>query len=267
MLALVSGPMARGEAARKQVVQSQPPDGRVAHPGGCCSDESPEGSSYTVYVINPASDDLSLFLQDPSGRPYASFERFAASLAGTRRRLMCAMNAGMFEADLSPVGLDVEGGAVRHAANMRDGRGNFHMIPNGVFYFDPDGAGAMETTRFLEAHIKPDFTTLSGPMLVIDGVIHPKIQPDGTSLKVHNGVDIRDRQTVVFAISKQPVSFHHFAGLLRDGLDCRDALSLDGTVFARSAPDIGPSDQWQPIGPIVGVTEPSPIPPGPVAPA
>ena len=266
MLALVCGPMARGEAAQRQVVQNQVPNGQVARSGRRCSDESHEGASYTVCVVDTASDDLSLFLQDPSGRPYATFEQLAASLARTRRRLVFAMNAGMFEADLWPVGLYVEGGAVRHAANTRDGPGNFHMKPNGVFYFGPDGAGVMETTRFLEAHIKPDFATQSGPMLVIDGVIHPKIQPDGTSLKVRNGVGIRDRHTIVFAISKQPVSFHQFADLFRDGLGCRNALFLDGTVSALYAPDIGRWDQWQPIGPIVGVTEPSPIPPSPLAP-
>ena len=231
-------------------------EGQVA--GGRCGDRSFEGATYTVCVVDTATDTLSLFLQDPGGRPYATFEQLAASLAQTRRRLVFAMNAGMFQTDLSPVGLYVEGGATRHAANTRDGPGNFHMKPNGVFYFGPDGAGVMETTRFLDAHLHPAFATQSGPMLVIDGAIHPKIQPDGTSLKVRNGVGARDRHTVVFAISKEPVSFHQFAGLFRDGLGCPNALFLDGTVSALYAPGIGRSDQWQPVGPMVGVTEPQP---------
>ena len=226
--------------------------------GGRCGARSFEGATYTVCVVDTTTDKLSLFLQDPGGRPYATFGQLAASLAQTRRRLVFAMNAGMFQTDLSPVGLYVEGGATRHAANTRDGPGNFHMKPNGVFYFGPDGAGVMETTRFLNAHLRPDFATQSGPMLVIDGAIHPKIQPDGTSLKVRNGVGARDRHTVVFAISKEPVSFHQFADLFRDGLGCPNALFLDGTVSALYAPSLGRSDQWQPVGPMVGVTVPQP---------
>ena len=232
--------------------------GQMARPGGRCGDRSFGGATYTVCVVDTARDALSLFLQDPSGRPYATFEQLAASLAQTRRRLVFAMNAGMFQTDLSPVGLYVEGGAVRHAANTREGPGNFHMKPNGVFFFGPDGAGVMETTRFLDAHLRPAFATQSGPMLVIDGAVHPKIQPDGTSLKVRNGVGVRDPRTIVFAISKEPVSFHQFADLFRDGLGCPNALFLDGTVSSLYAPDLGRSDQWQPIGPIVGVTEPQP---------
>ena len=232
--------------------------GSVARAGERCSDRSFAGAAYTVCVVDTATDALSLFLQDPSGRPYATFEQLAASLAQTRRRLVFAMNAGMFQTDLSPVGLYVERGAVRHPANTRDGPGNFHMKPNGVFYFGPGGAGVMETTRFLDAHLQPAFATQSGPMLVIDGLIHPRIQPDGTSLKVRNGVGARDHHTVVFAISKEAVSFHQFAELFRDGLGCPNALFLDGTISALYAPGMGRSDQWQPVGPIVGLTEPLP---------
>ena len=231
---------------------------QAARAGGRCGDRSFDGATYTVCVVDTARDPLTLFLQDPAGRPYATFEQLAASLAGTRRRLVFAMNAGMFQADLSPVGLYVEGGAVRHAANTRDGSGNFHLKPNGVFYFGRDGAGVMETTRFLDARLRPDYATQSGPMLVIDGRIHPRIQPDGTSLKVRNGVGARDTRTIAFAISKAPVSFHQFAALFRDGLGCPNALFLDGTVSALYAPDIGRADQWQPVGPIVGLTEPLP---------
>ncbi len=253
VLALACGPMAYGHMAYAQVAA-----GPEARASARCGDKNFEGATYTVCVVDTAREELSLFLQDPTGRPYATFEQLAASLAQTRRKLVFAMNAGMFQSDLSPVGLYVEGGAVRHAANTRDGPGNFHMKPNGVFYFGRNGVGVMETTRFLNAHLRPDFATQSGPMLVIDGAIHPKIQPDGTSLKVRNGVGARDRHTVIFAISKEPVSFHQFAGLFRDGLGCPNALFLDGTVSALYAPDIGHSDQWQPVGPIVGLTEPRP---------
>ena len=220
-----------------------------------CRDLDYQGTGYTVCTVDPAKDRLGLFLRDPTGKPYATFDQLAASLAQTRERLVFGMNAGMFQTDLSPVGLYIEGGQVRHAVNTRDGPGNFHLKPNGIFYFGPNGAGVVETQRYLAANLHPDFATQSGPMLVIDGEIHPRIQPDGTSLKIRNGVGARDAHTIVFAISRDPVSFHRFASLFRDELGCANALFLDGTISSLYAPSIGRTAQWLPVGPMVGLME------------
>jgi prepilin-type processing-associated H-X9-DG protein len=95
-------------------------------------------------------------------------------------------------------------------------------------------------------------------MLVIDGRIHPKILPTGTSEKVRNGVCVREGATAVFAISQTPVTFNAFARLFRDGLGCSNALFLDGSVSSLYAPDLGRDDEFSPLGPIVGVSAPSP---------
>ena len=221
-----------------------------------CKDVDAAGHAYTICTVDTAKDHLGLFWKDSDGKPFGTFDQLATSLAQTRRTLVFAMNAGMFQTDLSPVGLYVEGGAQRHAANTREGPGNFHLKPNGVFYVGQQGAGIKETQRFLDAHLHPDFATQSGPMLVIDGAIHPKIQADGTSLKIRNGVGVRDGHLVFFAISRDPVSFYAFASLFRDTLGCRDALFLDGTISSLYAPSLGRRIQWLPVGPILGVTEP-----------
>ena len=223
-----------------------------------CRDRDVAGAAYTVCAVEAGTENLRLYARDGTGRPYGSFAQLAAALAQTKRTLVFAMNAGMFEEDLAPVGLYIEGGAVRHPANTRDGPGNFHMKPNGIFYFGPDGAGVMETTRFLAANLHPDFATQSGPMLVIDGAIHPKLQPDGTSLKIRNGVGVRGTHTIVFAISREPVSFYRFATLFRDDLGCDNALFLDGSVSSLYAPELGRTTQLLPLGPMVGLTETTP---------
>src|SRR5579863_1084345 len=103
------------------------------------------------------------------------------------------MNAGMFETDLSPVGLFIEDGKQRRRADIRDGASNFHLRPNGVFYLgEGGGAGVMETSRFLAAGPIARYATQSGPMLVIDGRIHPKFRPNSASFKIRNGVGVRD---------------------------------------------------------------------------
>jgi uncharacterized protein YigE (DUF2233 family) len=47
------------------------------------------------------------------------------------------MNAGMFDENGRPIGLAIVGPGRRvHGINLRDGPGNFHMKPNGVFEVD-----------------------------------------------------------------------------------------------------------------------------------
>ena len=70
--------------------------------------------------------------------------------------------------------------------------------------------------------------TQSGPMLVIDGRLHPRFDQRSTSLKARNGVGVRADGKVIFAVSEGEVSFDAFARLFLHGLNCPDALFLDG---------------------------------------
>ncbi len=168
------------------------------------------------------------------------------------------MNAGMYETDLSPVGLYVEDGKRLHRADTRDGESNFHMKPNGVFWIGEKIAGVVETSRYLANPPPARYATQSGPMLVIDGHVHPKILPTGESEKLRNGVCVRDGTTIVFAISDGEVTFHEFARLFKDGLNCANALFLDGSVSSLYAPELNRDDELVPLGPMVGVTTPAP---------
>jgi uncharacterized protein YigE (DUF2233 family) len=229
------------------------PAGSAAHEP--CRSLADNGSRYTVCVYDTKTDKVQLFWRDPAGKPYGSYETLAASLKQNGKSLAFAMNAGMYQADSSPVGLYVEDGRQIIPANTRSGAGNFHLKPNGVFYFGRAGAGVMETEHFLNAGIAADYATQSGPMLVINGAIHPKIEVNGTSEKIRNGVGVRDGHIIIFAISDEPVTFYKFASLFRDALACPNALFLDGSISSLYAPSLGRADRWQPMGPIVGVVE------------
>jgi uncharacterized protein YigE (DUF2233 family) len=226
-----------------------------ASAAGACQPITHEKHHFSVCTFDMRATDIRLFWQGPDGKPYGNFDALARDLATRGAALTFAMNAGMFHPDLSPVGLYIEGGSRIREANTRDGAGNFHLKPNGIFYFGGKTAGVMETTRFLKTRIKADFATQSGPLLVIGRVIHPKIQASGTSEKIRNGVGVRDGHIVIFAISQEPVTFHTFASLFRDRLDCPDALYLDGSVSSLYAPSLGRADKWPPLGPIIGVVE------------
>lgn len=220
-----------------------------ADPAAPCAPKSFEGARYTVCAIDTRVHALRLFWKDDAGEPYAGFRRLPRKMAGAR--LVFAMNAGMYRADLSPAGLYVEDGQRHRRANTRDGPGNFHMKPNGVFYVAGRQAGVLETDAFLALDPPADIATQSGPMLVIEGLLHPRFLPHSTSRKRRNGVGVRDGHTVLFAISEGTVTFHAFARLFRDGLGVDNALFLDGTGSSLYAPALGRADAFRPLGPIV----------------
>jgi uncharacterized protein YigE (DUF2233 family) len=199
--------------------------------------------------------ELRLFLAGADGKPYGGFAALAQALKQRNERLLFGMNAGMFQTDLRPVGLYVEAHHVFHRIDQRGGGGNFHMKPNGVFYFGDHSAAVMETSAFVRARLQPEYATQSGPMLVINGAIHPDIKPSGTSEKIRNGVGVRDGHLVFFVISQVPVTFYRFASLFRDRLACPNALYLDGSVSSLYAPSLGLTEQLRPIGPMIGIVE------------
>lgn len=216
-----------------------------------CRPLTHEGANYTVCTVDLRRNELRLFWQAPGGEPYASLGTLARSPEGSR--LVMATNAGMYDRDLAPVGLYVEGGRQLKPANRASGFGNFHLKPNGIFYVADGKAAVAETGAYLRRRPKVALATQSGPMLVIDGKLHPKFSDEGPSRKIRNGVGVADPQTVVFAISDEPVSFGAFARLFRDELACRDALFLDGSISGLHAPNLGRTDiALKPLGPMIG---------------
>jgi len=165
------------------------------------------------------------------------------------------MNAGMYDVQLHPIGLYIEKGEIIKKISKAGGKGNFHMLPNGVFYISGMTAGITETNRYVKLNLKPDYATQSGPMLVIDNKIHAQFKADSLSLKIRNGVGIAENGKIWFAISRQTVSFHAFARLFRDYLNCRDALYLDGTISALYSRETGITGGLFPVGPLIIVTE------------
>ncbi len=226
----------------------------VAAEAADCRDLSFDGASYTVCDV-ALGEDLRLFHSGPDG-VYGSFRNLNDNLEAQGQTLGFAMNAGMYHRDLSPVGLYVEEGVETGRIVTSDGPGNFGMLPNGVFCIG-------ETFRVIESRTfkkdLPDcrFATQSGPMLVIDGELHPNFLPDSDSTYIRNGVGVSEDGTrAVFAISNVPVNFHAFARLFRDELQLPNALYFDGSISRLYAPGLDRHDGGFPMGPIVGTVVP-----------
>jgi len=148
-------------------------------------------------------------------------------------------------------GLLVEDGRTVKTLNRREGGGNFHLLPNGVFAIRRDGRAIVTTSAAYAGGADVAFATQSGPMLVIDGALHPAFDRDGTSKHIRNGVGIGPDGTPLFVISRDAVSFGKFARFYRDALDVRDALYLDGSVSSLWDPANDRLDAFTELGPMV----------------
>ncbi|MBK5925162.1 hypothetical protein CCR90_15605 [Rhodovulum sulfidophilum] len=222
-----------------------------------CHPLTHEGRGYVICSADPATDDLRLFLRTEQGGIYGSFARVNQALAAGGETLAFAMNAGMYHPDRRPVGLYVENGKQEMRAVAPAGPGNFGMLPNGVLCLEDGRAEVIETRAYLADPPDCRYATQSGPMLVIDGALHPRFLPDSTSRHVRNGVGVDAAGRVHFAISDAPVSFHEFARLFRDVLETPNALYFDGKVSKLYAPSLGRHDAGLPMGPIVGAVVPA----------
>src|SRR5262245_62666428 len=140
-------------------------------------------NAYTVCEVDLAKHTVRLYWKRSDGTPYSYLSSLPRTLEREAGRLPFATNAGMFDPDLKPVGLYVEQGRELVHVNARCGYGNFHMKPNGIFYIATGRAAVAETHAFLKRRPQADLATQSGPMLVINGRLHPRFDRSSTSLK------------------------------------------------------------------------------------
>lgn len=221
-----------------------------------CESVEHRGDAYTVCMFDTGKHDIRLFHSDAANAPFLQFNTLVRELDEQGETLIFAMNGGMYHDDRRPVGFYRDQYGDQASVNTNDGPGNFHLKPNGVFWLSEDRAGVTESLAFRESGIDPVYATQSGPMLVIEGALHPGLNPDGTSHRRRNGVGVSaDGQMVYFAISDAAVTFHEFATLFRDQIGVPDALFLDGQVSRMYAPSLNRNELGPDLGPIVGVVE------------
>ena len=229
-----------------------------------CRAESFSGASHAVCSFNLAKDRVRTFWRGNDGNPYRTFDALAADLEAKGKSLRFAMNGGMYRGDLSPVGLYIEDGRMMVPPNTVTLTGaqsqipNFYKKPNGVFYIGEGRAGILETGRFLAEKPEANFATQSGPMLLINGKIHPAFIVNSTDRKPRDGVGLSSQNEIYFVITKSWVSFYDFARFFRDRLGCSNALFLDGgEAPGLYAPELGRNDApaHGGYGPIIAVSE------------
>ncbi|WP_436092267.1 phosphodiester glycosidase family protein [Devosia sp. LjRoot16] len=227
-----------------------------------CAATEFEGARYTVCRAAPA--ELELHWRDADKRPYRRFDALATALAASGRTLQFAVNAGMYDTEFRPIGLYVEAEEKLVKLNTNEAAPgtkpipNFYKKPNGVFFIVGDTAAITSTEDYLAAAPEPRLATQSGPMLVIEGQLHPALIPGSTDRTRRSGVGVCREGEVIVAVSDGGVNFHDFARLFRDSLGCDDALFLDGgRGVGLYDPELGRNDvSWHGgYGPMLGVAK------------
>ncbi|GAA4038660.1 phosphodiester glycosidase family protein [Parerythrobacter jejuensis] len=220
----------------------------VAPVASACESTKFQDVPLTHCIADPAKHRITTAL----GPPYRSMARLAEARGSDLPAF--AVNGGMYDGDGKPIGYYVEKGDRQKQLNRNDGPGNFHLKPNGVFY----GSGSTWRVRtsddfYASVADRPQFGTQSGPMLLIDGKLHPEFSEDGPSRQIRNGVGVDRQGRAHFVISEAPISFGKFARFFRDVADTPNALFLDGNVSALWDPASDRIDSGAALGPLIVV--------------
>lgn len=214
-----------------------------------------DNNEFISYTCNPKTSNIKLFWKDKNGKILKSFSNLKTEVESGNQKLLFAMNAGMYMKDNSPLGLYIENGRQIRKLNLgKSNSGNFYLKPNGVFYLTKNKeAKVIETSKFKQSK-DIEFATQSGPMLLIEGEIHPAFTKGSANLNIRNGVGILPNNELIFAISKVPVNFYDFAMYFKN-LGCKNALYLDGSVSRAYIP----AKKWGQLegnfGAMIGIVE------------
>ncbi|WPQ66272.1 phosphodiester glycosidase family protein [Chitinophaga sancti] len=182
---------------------------------------------YDAIIVDPTKEVIRMHWLDDKGIPY---KNIAAVKQASGKDILMITNGGMFQPGNVPVGLYIENGkTIRPLDTAQNKPGNFYLLPNGVFYTDKEGAHVSTTSSFKNKDIS--YATQSGPMLVIDGNIHPLFKQGSENVNLRSGVGIMPDGKVVFIISKSnQTNFYEFASIFKEKFECKNALYLDGVI-------------------------------------
>ncbi|UYV17510.1 phosphodiester glycosidase family protein [Porphyrobacter sp. ULC335] len=236
-----------------EIEETPAPTPSAAAGPSACETVTFEDVALTHCVADPAQHRIDMANLGADKQPFGSLGAFAGSVDPAT--IAFAINGGMYGDDLKAIGYYVQNGERLGELNRGDGTGNFYMKPNGVFFGTGGSWRVLGSNTFFETvGDRPEFGTQSGPLLLIDGKLHPEIQDDGPSKAIRNAVGVDASGKAHFVISGAPVSFGQLARFFRDQLKVSNALYLDGAVSSLWDPATERLDKGR-VGPIIVVTK------------
>lgn len=217
------------------------------------SRKKPGAEKILSYAVDPKTSNIKLYWRNDSAKPFRSISNLKSWLQKNNKTLLFAMNGGMYKEDNSPLGLFIQDHKILTRLNTGTATTNFYMKPNGVFFINDNNEAVVCETGKYKDDGKIKYATQSGPMLLIDGKIHPSFTEGSSNLNIRNGVGILPDKRVIFAMSGEPINFYDFAKFFKE-LGCKNALYLDGFVSRMYLPEKNHIQTDGDFGVIIGVT-------------
>jgi uncharacterized protein YigE (DUF2233 family) len=197
------------------------------------------GHSYSVFIIKIDSTLGKKFklLQNTAHVPHSNF--ISTYINNDPNTFL--INGSPWDSVYWPLGLFVSNGQTINPLNLNDGNQmGFYLKPNGVFAVNDKGAFVTESSK-ASAITNIRLAVQSGPMLVIDGRIHDKFDPNSKNRNLRCGAGIYEEggaSYLVFAASNEAVSLYEFASLFKDNFKCANALCLQSAGCIMQMPFI-----------------------------
>lgn len=187
----------------------------------------------TYHLVSCKSSCVRVVWKDEQQKQMRSFPEVAAYFARQKIELELLMNGGIFEPEGIPSGLLIQQGKELQPVNRNAGEGNFFLQPNGIFLIGSQGAAVMATSEYPPKDPTIHYAVQSGPLLLRNNKVHPVFRAESSSRLHRNGIGVTRKGEIVLAMtdfrSAKFPNLYEFAVMFR-GLDCADALFLDGDI-------------------------------------
>jgi uncharacterized protein YigE (DUF2233 family) len=204
--------------------------------------------SFITHVVNLKKQELRMFWKGNDNLPIGSIAQLKKHLELQNKKLLFAMNGGMYLQNQSPQGLYIENNKLVQPINLDTGNANFYLMPNGIFFVNNNNTAHVCTSNSIKEFSQIKYATQSGPMLVIDSNIHSQFTKGSKRVNIRNGVGILPNGNILFAMTTFELSMYDFAQyFLSRG--CKNALYLDGYVSRTYLPE----KNWQQLDGNFGV--------------
>jgi uncharacterized protein YigE (DUF2233 family) len=213
-----------------------------------------DSNLFVSYKVDVSKADLRLYWKNDKNEQFNSIARLKTWVESKNKKLLFAMNGGMYMEDRAPLGLYIENSKQLRRLNTARGSGNFYLQPNGVFYITNENKAGICKTRDFVNNGKIKYATQSGPLLVVDGAINSVFTKGSVNTNIRNGVGVLPTGEVIFAMSKSDVNFYDFARYFQEQ-GCKYALYLDGFVSRTYLPEKNWTQTDGDFGVIIGVTK------------
>lgn len=193
------------------------------------------------YHVDAKRERIVTYWKNKDGKAWESIRNLLNDI-DSNGRVQMVMNGGIYDKSYAPLGLYIENGRKRVPLNRASGGGNFFIRPGGVFYLKGQKAAIVSLDQFTSSK-GVDYAVQSGPLLIQNGNINPRLLASASSRKIRNAVGITSQGQVVFMLSAGATNFFDFACYAKSKLAIRQMLYLDGTISAMYQK--GGSIPWQ----------------------